>query len=105
MTPEILSSVSGIILSLCFSYIPGLSTWYAKLSTQQKSLGMLALLLLTALGVFGLACANLVAYVTCDQPGAVELVKIFIAALIASQAAYMLSPQTASVRAAKDARL
>lgn len=104
MTPELLSSLAGIVLSLLFSYVPGLSTWYARLDTQYKSLSMVVLLLLTAGGVFGLACAGLLASVTCDQAGGIQMIKIFVAALIANQAAYILSPQTASVKAAKAER-
>jgi putative flippase GtrA len=105
MTTELLSYFAGAAVSLLFSYVPGLSTWYASLSSKQKSLGMLIALFVTALGVLGLACAKLVAYVTCDQPGVIELAKIFIAAIIANQATYFLSSETPAVKAAKDARL
>jgi hypothetical protein len=101
MSSELLASIAGITLSLLFSYIPGLSTWYATLTGQYKSLLMAGLLLVTAAAIFGLSCANVAAYVTCDQAGAISLVKIFIAALIANQATYAISPQTEGVKAIK----
>jgi len=66
---------------------------------------MLALILVAAVGSYGLACAgwaNLVdPDIVCDQPGAIALIRAFIAApeiglLIANQAIYAISPKTAS---------
>jgi hypothetical protein len=96
MTPEILASIAAVILSLLFSYVPGLSTWYEPLPGDLKRLVMLALLLLTALASFALACAQISlenATVACSTPGALGLLKTFIAAMIANQSAYALSPR------------
>ena len=105
MTAVLLSSIVAIVLSLLFTYVPGLNTWYAGLTSTYKSLGMAVLLLLTAGAVFGLSCANVLAYVTCDQAGAIGMIKIFIAALITNQATYKIAAETASVKAAKAARV
>ncbi len=51
MTTETLSATAAILLSLAFSYLPGLSTAYQGLSSIHKRLVMLALLVLTAVGV------------------------------------------------------
>jgi len=105
MTSELLAGISGILLSLAFTYIPGLNEKYAGLSRQQKSLIMLGLLVLAALGVFGLSCAKWVEVgITCDEAGALALAKILIAAVIANQAAYQISPEPGRVQAAKVAR-
>jgi hypothetical protein len=101
MTAVLLSSIVAIVLSLLFSYVPGLNTWYAALTGEWKRVGMAVLLLLTAGAVFGMSCANVLAYVTCDQIGAIGLVKIFVAALIANQATFVLSPVTLAVQTAK----
>ena len=95
MTPETLASISGIALSLLFSYIPGFKTWYEPLSTDSKRLVMLALLLVTTLVTFGLACANLSPEiaVACDTAGAWGLFKVFVAAVIANQATFLISPK------------
>ena len=97
MTPELLSSISGIALSLAFSYIPGLSPWYDTLTATFKRLIMLALLALTSLSAFGLACLGWLPYfnldLACDQKGGVELLTAFILALVANQSTYLITPK------------
>jgi hypothetical protein len=101
MTPELLVSIAGIILSLAFSYIPGLAGKFAGLESVYKRLITLGLALVAAAGVFGLSCAGLIDSVTCDQDGAWGLLQLFIYAAIANQAAYTLSPETQVVQDAK----
>ena len=101
MTPELLVSIAGIILSLAFSYVPGLDVKFAALEGVHKRLVMLGLIFLTAAGAFGLSCAGLVDVATCDQAGVWGLVQLFIFAAIANQSAYMLSPETERVLDAK----
>jgi hypothetical protein len=99
-----LSTVASAVLSLGFSYIPNLKDWYGKLGQEEndsddggtkKRLVMLVLLLLIVLVVFGLSCAGLGAgfelNVTCDQPGAIGLVKALVFAIAANQGTYMLT--------------
>lgn len=97
MTAEFLSTLAGVLLSLAFSYLPGVSDWFEKLAANSKRLLMLALLLLASLGLMGLACthwgAALKLPLTCSEAGAVGLLKAFLAALVANQAAYRISPQ------------
>lgn len=106
MTPELLSAVAGVLLSLAFSYIPGLNTKYAALSDEWKKLTMLGLLLVVAAGTFGLACAGLLTdlfgmTITCDKAGAIGLVQVFLFAAFGNQTAYKLTPQTQAVKALK----
>jgi len=101
MTAELLASIAGIILSLLFSYVPGLAERFAFLAGTAKRAIMAGLLLAVALAAFGLSCANVLSTVICDQPGALGLVSAFISALIANQGAYLLSPETKSVRQAR----
>ena len=93
------------MLSLAFSYIPGLNTKFAALDVQQKKLSMLGLLVLVAGAVFGLACTKYGAMIgipfACDEQSAIELGKILIAAAVANQAMFSLTPQTMAVRIAK----
>jgi len=91
MTSELLSSISGILLSLSFSYIPGLKRWFDTLDREYKQLVMGILLFLVSAAVFGLSCANILDYVTCDREGILGLVRVFIAALIANQSAYLIT--------------
>ena len=97
MTADTLSASAAILLSLAFSYIPPIDELYQRLTATQKRLVMLAALLLTAAGSFALACAGLADQLglplTCDTPGALGLLRALIAALVANQAAYALSPR------------
>lgn len=106
MTAQALSAAAGILLSLLFSYVPGINTWYATQSKEAKQAIMLGLLLIISLGAFGLACAGMLYQlfgieITCDQAGGMELATAFFAALIANQATFLASPQTKKVKAAK----
>lgn len=106
VSPELLTLVAGVILSLLFSYVPGVNTWYAAQSDEYKKLFMLILLAVTAGGIFALACGGVLPElfglaVTCDQTGALGLVQAFLYALIANQSAYKLTPQTRAVKNVK----
>jgi hypothetical protein len=103
LTPAILAALAGAFLSLLFSYIPGLNTWYAGKGEEVKKLIMALLLLILAGSIFGLQCAGILeAGLTCDQQGAVQLAWIFLAAIMANQSVFKLTPQLAKVKKAKE---
>lgn len=94
---ELLAILSGGLLSLLFSYIPGLSTWYERIDANQRRFVMLGMLVLVAAGVYAAGCAGLngrfgLPDVACDSKGAEEVVTAFVYALIANQAVHRLSP-------------
>ncbi len=92
MSAELLSSVAGVLLSLIFSYTPGLNAKYDALATTQKRLVMLGALVVVSGGAFGLSCANWFNLpITCDQAGIEQLVNAFILALMANQATYLVT--------------
>jgi hypothetical protein len=102
MSAEQLAAIAGVLLSLLFSYVPGLSDWYGALDPTKKRLVMAALLLVVAVGVFAASCGQFVAGVvgvTCDKGGALALISAFITALVANQAAYQISPRKLVVAA------
>ena len=101
MSSELLASIAGIVLSLAFSYVPGLSPRFALLEPVYKRLIMVVLILVVALCSFGLSCAGWWPTVTCDQAGLAGLIESFVAALIANQATYLLSPVSPAVKTAK----
>jgi len=105
MTAEKLAILAGVVLSLLFSYVPGFANWFEPLDGNKKRLIMLALLLTTAGGAFGLSCAGLLNWLTCDQMGAWALVQVFIAAAIANQATFALSPKPVAMEAFGSARV
>lgn len=99
MNAEFLLSVSGMVLSLLFSYLPGLEGWYAELAADIKRLIMLAVVAAVSIVVYALSCAGLLseflpgAELACGREGIIALVKGFFAALIANQATYKVSPR------------
>lgn len=95
MDADTLSLIAGAVLSLAFSYVPGLSGKFDQLAAEYKRLVMLGLVVLTAGVVYGLACADLAGElglaVACDKAGAVSLVRAVILAMIANQGVYSLT--------------
>jgi hypothetical protein len=105
MTSELLVGATGILLSLLFSYIPGLNTWYAAKTEEFKKLFMLGALLITTLGVFGLGCAGVLTQltgviVTCTWASALDLLQLFVIAAIANQTAFKFTLKTRPVKVA-----
>ena len=102
VTPAVLAAIAGAVLSLAFSYIPGLNAKFAALPSENKSLIMAVMLLLASLAVYGLGCAGIVqSGIGCDQKGAVQLAFIFISAIMANQSVYALSAPTQAVKDVK----
>lgn len=105
MTATQLALLAGAVLSLFFSYVPGLNVKFAVLSSEIKRLIMLGLLIVVAAAVYGLSCTTFAAdigiQVTCDQPGLVQMVTVLILAVISNQSVYTVSPQLPAVREAK----
>jgi hypothetical protein len=95
MTSDTLVLLSGAVISLLFSYVPGLNSWFDALKSEYKRLIMAGLMLLVGAGAFGLACAGLAAdfgvNVACDQAGGFGLMRAWVLAIIANQGAYKIS--------------
>ena len=91
MSAELLSSVAGIVLSLMFSYIPGIKSWFENLENMYKQSIMGILLFLVAVAVYGLSCLGVGSWVACTKEGGLGLLNIFIYALIANQSAYLIT--------------
>lgn len=106
MTADQLALIAGALLSILFSYIPGLNVKFAGLPSEYKRLIMLGLLVLVAGVVYGLACsglgANIGLSIQCTKEGALQLVSALILAAIANQTTYSLSPQTSATTAARN---
>jgi hypothetical protein len=98
MSAEMLAAIAGAVLSLLFSYVPGLNSWYQALEATYKRLIMLVLLIVVASASIGLACAGWGAdfglTLTCDRAGAAGLIQALILAVMANQATFTISPQT-----------
>jgi len=90
MTPEQLAATVGVVVSLVFSYAPVLKDKYDALTPTPKRLLMLATLAATTLGTLLWTCrANLQVCVPLSWEG---YLSAFVAAAIANQAAFALTP-------------
>lgn len=101
MQPDPLSATAGLALSLLFSYVPGLSGAYAKLSEAAKMFVMAVLLAVVATASVLWACRGASVMVGCISISWETYLQAFISALVANQGAHRLSPPTAEVKAAK----
>ncbi len=86
-----LSALAGMLLSLGMEYIPGIAPRYEALAPVQKRLVMLLLLVVTAGALFGISCADLMAYVECTARGIMELLGMIGVAIGVNQGTYMLT--------------
>jgi len=94
MTADGLSAIAGVVLSLVFSYVPGIKCWFETLESQEKQALMGVLLVIVALGVFGVSCARVIdTGIGCTQGGAIGLVQVLIAALVSNQSTYLLTKE------------
>lgn len=91
MTSEQLAAIVGVVLSLAFSYVPGVNDWFEGLASAYKRAVMGGLLVAAAVAIFALACGNFEVGVTCSEAGAIEFVKVLIAALVANQSVYPIT--------------
>jgi len=91
---KILSGLAGLGLSLLFSYVPGVKSWFDKLESDQKRGVVLLSLATIAVISYGLSCAGWWPQVTCDKAGIQTLIEAFVAALVTSQAAFLVSPKS-----------
>ena len=105
MSAELLAAVGGLVLSLVFSYIPGLNVKYDALEADKKRLIMLGMLAAVALAIYGMACAGWAARlgidIACTEDGAWEVAQAFFYAMVANQGAYQLTIQSRAVKAAR----
>lgn len=102
---EVIVGIAGVVLSLLFSYIPGLRVWFAGLVTETKQLIMLGLLIVVSGAIFALGCYGVIdTGIACDKNGAISLVFMLISGVIANQATYLISPQANDVVIAKQLR-
>lgn len=96
MTDNAVASLAGVVLALLFGYAPGLRTWYENLEPTRKALVMAGLLLLATVLIYLAGCYTpWDVGVTCDEPGFWALVEMFLAALVANQAAYLIGVRPA----------
>lgn len=99
ITASQLSEGAAIVISLCFSYAPGLKTWYDLQDKVRKSLVMLAALVVVSGGLYGLACAQLTILLgpitlTCTSASLQGLIGTLFQAAVYNQATFLFSPRS-----------
>jgi hypothetical protein len=93
MTSEILSGWAGVVLSLVFTYLPGVKVRFGGMGERGKIAATLASLLLVSVGVFLLSCGDVKVLVACTKEGALQLFTLFFYAAAGSQFAFVLTPK------------
>jgi hypothetical protein len=97
MSANTLSLIAGAVLSLAFSYIPGLRADFDAIDPTEKRLVMLGLLLVTAISVQVMACLGWAAEwgvdLACNRAGLAGLIEQLVIAIIANQGVYAISPR------------
>lgn len=102
LNPELIVSITGAVISLVFSYFPGLRQAYASMPAELKSAIMILLMAGVVAAIVALNCSGWIqAGISCDSIGIQQVVWWYILALIANQGVYQVSPQPADVRQAK----
>lgn len=92
MNADSLGALLGVVLSLAFSYVPGLNGWFDGLEKSAKQAWVGVFLVLIAGGVFAASCAGLADYgVACTKEGALGFIQVLIAALVANQSTYLIT--------------
>jgi hypothetical protein len=89
---NVVMSLAGAVLALLFGYVPGLRQWYEALEPTRKALVMLLLLAVAAGVLYGAACYTPLGAgdITCDEAGLWTVVRLFLAAMVANQATYLI---------------
>lgn len=102
VTTDWLVYIASALLSLAFSFIPKLNTWYAAHTDAFKKWVMLGLIFLVLAVVFALSCANVLqSNLTCTVQGALDALVTYIFAIAINQGIFKITPQLAVVKAAK----
>lgn len=103
LTPEIMLGLAAIVLSLTFTYLPGLRTKFAILTPANKALVNLISVTVLAVVMFLGVCTNLFAIpgITCTNEGIRTLAIYLIIAVGGNQLAYVPSVKPSDVIEAK----
>ena len=96
MSSETISTMAGLLLSLVFSYVPRVRDEFDALSPTAKRGLMGACIVAVGCFSFAWGCAGLTDAIACDRAGAVGLLRSIVAALVANQAMYLITPTSGS---------
>lgn len=89
------ATVAGIVISLGFSYVPGLSDYFKKQTPTVKRSILAAAIIVVAVAIVLGSCVGFDLgenTVSCDSTGVQAVLGNVVDALIGSQAAYTFTP-------------
>jgi len=101
MTAQGLVAIASVVLSVLFTYVPGMNAWYAALDKTYKQLIMMGLLVLTTGFIMLSSCMEWWTWATCDKKGALDILATLALAVAANQGTHELTPEPSAVREAK----
>jgi hypothetical protein len=108
LTAGALTGAATVLLSLALLYIPGLNTWFAAKPKATQQGFMVLLTLAVAIAAVASSCLNLWVFVECTQGGIMQIVQVFIGAILGlatNQGVYQALPQSMAVLAVRAARM
>lgn len=102
LTPEWLAIAAGAVISLLFSYIPGLNVWYAGKSEQFKKLFMLGVLVVVTGVLIAAMCLNIITIqgAVCEKASLMTFLFSLALAVMSNQSVFGLSAKTTAVKVA-----
>ena len=99
MTPEILVGLIAMVAAILFDWFPVLAKWFDSLAEGTKRLGMVLLMLVVCLVIFGLGCIDFYATgITCDVVGAKALAVIFVQAIVVNYVTHKTTKPTEAIK-------
>ena len=101
-TSEVLIGLSGVAISLLFSYAPGFADWYNRLEAGNKSLVMLGIMILVTIGTYLLGRYEIVGSIQAGKEGIIRFAMIFATGMITNQTTHTASPKVGLKVSAKD---
>ncbi|MBA4375822.1 MAG: hypothetical protein C0401_06585 [Anaerolinea sp.] len=106
LSAEAFVVLSAVILSVAWTFTPGLRIKFGELASNIKVIINLALMILLAGLMFLFTCTgwNPIPGVACTVEGAKALGVLVFIAIVGNQVTYVASPQPLDVRAAKSER-
>lgn len=101
MTAQGLVAIASVLLSVLFTYVPGMNEWYAGMQKTHKQLLMGGLLVLTTGFIMLSSCMEWWTWVECDKQGVLDMLATLALAIAANQGTHQITPEPQAVRTAK----
>jgi O-antigen/teichoic acid export membrane protein len=107
VTTGLITGAVTVLASLILMYFPGLNVWFAAKPSEYKQWFFLILTVLVGAAIATSSCLNLWVFMACDKVGAMTLVQVVVAVLIAvpvNQGVYRVLPEPKAVTMVKEER-